>query len=359
VYTGTAAGVDTINYTVTSGCGTAVAVTTVTVNPVPTLTSSVGPDTICNGVAFTYTPTSTVTGTVFTWTRAMVSGITNPAGAGTGAIIETLHNTMTTMATATYIYILSAGGCNDTATLLLNVQPTPVADPITGPTSLCVGVTVTLSDATTGGTWSATNSYAFVSSTGVVNGLSAGVDTVMYNAITACGPVTAFVAVTVTPLPSAGAITGTDSVCMGHAITLSDIAGGGTWNGTSGNALVSSGGVVLGVAAGADDILYVVTNSCGNDTAHMNIQVIDCALGVTEKMPASKYLVIYPNPAHTDLSIVSPALITNVTITDVFGRTVYTQEHNARHVRADISTLMPGVYMVEVNGSHAQRVIKE
>ena len=56
---------------------------TVTVNPRPTLSSSLTPPAICSGTAFSYTPTSLTAGTTFSWTRATVAGIT-PAGPDLG-----------------------------------------------------------------------------------------------------------------------------------------------------------------------------------------------------------------------------------------------------------------------------------
>ena len=50
-----------------------------TVNPIPVLSSNLTA-TAASGTAFSYTPTSITTGTTFTWTRAVVTGISNTAG---------------------------------------------------------------------------------------------------------------------------------------------------------------------------------------------------------------------------------------------------------------------------------------
>ena len=65
-------------------------------------------------------------------------------------------------------------------------MPTPAA--IAGPTSVCTGSTITLTDATTGGTWSSfDSSIAYVGySTGTVLGLSTGVGTIYYTMPTGC-----------------------------------------------------------------------------------------------------------------------------------------------------------------------------
>ncbi len=83
----------------------------VTVNPSPSLGSSLTPAAICSGTAFSYTPTSLTTGATFTWTRAAVTGISNIAGSGTGNPNETLTNTTATPINVTYNYTVTAGGC--------------------------------------------------------------------------------------------------------------------------------------------------------------------------------------------------------------------------------------------------------
>jgi len=137
--------------------------------------------------------------------------------------------------------------------------------PITGTTTVCVGTTVTLSDATTGGTWSSSNtSIATISGSGVVTGVAGGSATISY---TVSGSwVTA--AVSVSPLPSAGSITGSSTVCPGSTSSLSDVVTGGVWHSSSTSvATVSSSGIVTGVGLGSAVISYSVSNSCGTTIA--------------------------------------------------------------------------------------------
>src|SRR5205085_1704127 len=102
--------------------------------------------------------------------------------------------------------------------------------------SVCIGLTTSLSDATTPGlSWVSSNtSVATVNSgTGVVTGVAAGTSTITYNLGTGCY-VTAVV--TVGPLPAA--IGGTLKACVGATTTATDADAGGTW--TSSNAAIAA-----------------------------------------------------------------------------------------------------------------------
>jgi hypothetical protein len=97
----------------------------VTVNPMPALSSSLSPPAVCSNTPFVYSAVSSVTGTLITWSRALVSGISNFAGSGTGNINETLINTTATDVIVPYIYTLAVGGCNNTDTINATIKPTP------------------------------------------------------------------------------------------------------------------------------------------------------------------------------------------------------------------------------------------
>lgn len=92
-----------------------------TVNPLPSLTSA-GSLTVNSGENFNYHPTSSVPGTSFTWTRAAVNGISNPAVSGSGSINESLENTSNSPKVVTYVYTLTANGCTKTQNVLVTVN---------------------------------------------------------------------------------------------------------------------------------------------------------------------------------------------------------------------------------------------
>ena len=70
---------------------------------------------------------------------------------------------------------------------------------------------------------------------------------------------------------------------------------------------------------------------------------------------------IYPNPAHTQLSITSGRLIESISITNLMGQAVLHTNYTspAPNVVVDISMLPAGVYVIRINDTYVQRLIKE
>jgi len=137
---GTTAIIATITVTPsTSFCtGTPISFT-ITVNPTPALTSTLTPPPICSGTVFNYEPTGNVTGTTFNWTRAAVSGISNPAGSGTGNPMETLINTTALPVAVTYLFTPAANGCSSPAPypVVVIVNPVPTLTSTLTPSAIC------------------------------------------------------------------------------------------------------------------------------------------------------------------------------------------------------------------------------
>ncbi len=115
----------TYAYTLTAnGCSSSAQNVTVVVNPIPALTSSATPPTICNQTRFSYTPTSQTAGTSYAWSRAAVAGISNAAASGTGNPDEILANTTLLPVTVSYAYTLAANGCSSSVqNVMVTVDP--------------------------------------------------------------------------------------------------------------------------------------------------------------------------------------------------------------------------------------------
>ncbi len=119
-------------------------------------------------------------------------------------------------------------GCSTTATFVeptcgCNIALTPV-DP-----TICVGSTVTLTPATTGGTWTSSNTaVATVSSSGVITGVSGGSATITYTDGTCSGTSQVTVDAKLTPVFS-----NPGPICSGASLTLpttSNNGYAGTWS---------------------------------------------------------------------------------------------------------------------------------
>ena len=262
IVNGVAAGNATISYAKSNSCGTAYATQVVIVNPLPAAGTITGTAVVCE--AATTTLSNATTGGVWSSSNTAVATI------GT---TDEVSGVAAGTATISYTYTNSCGA--DLTTKVVTVNPLPVAGTITGTAVVCEAATTTLSNATTGGVWSSSNTaVATIGTTGVVSGVAAGNATISYAYTNSCGTDYTTKVVTVNPLPAAGNITGYSAVCLSDNITLSNSITGGTWS-SANTAVASIGtdGILTGVATGATTISYTYTNSCGTDVATHTVTV--------------------------------------------------------------------------------------
>ena len=254
--TGVSTGTTILTYTVTNiyGCPTSVAWYD-TVLSSPSTGTITGATNVCIGSSATLS--GSTAGGSWTSDNTSVATINSSTGSLTGI----------SAGTATISYTVTNICGTGTITRTETISPAPVVAPITGGTSECVGSSITLSDATTGGVWSSDNtSVATVGSTdGTVTGVTAGVTRInyTYTGLSGCSIMLTAGNVAVA-LPVVSAITGTTHACTGTTATLNDATPGGVWGSTDVTvATVSSTGTVTPVAPGAATIIYSVTNIAG------------------------------------------------------------------------------------------------
>ena len=237
--TGSAPGLDTVYYTLSTGCSRSIVAT---VNPTPA--NITGTTVVCAG--YTTALTDALTGGVWSSSTTSVATIA-ASGVATGVA----------SGVTTITYKISATGCYTVTAVTVNSLPAS----ITGATNLCVGSSTTLSDAITGGTWSTSSGGAIASigsATGAIGGINPGVDMVTYTLATGCYKTMAF---TVNAVPAT--ISGATSVCIGTTTALTDVTIGGTWSSsTTAVATVSASGVVSGLSFGTTTISYKVSTGC-------------------------------------------------------------------------------------------------
>ncbi len=311
--------------------GACFAVFPVTVTSIPPITGNVN---ICAG-GFT------------TLSNALAGGVWSSAHTAVATI--TPFGDVSGIASGTSLISYTFGTC--ATTLLLSVG-FPVA-PITGPDTICGGVSVSLHNATLGGVWSSgSTTIAGVNAAGVVTGVSQGTVVISYS-LGSCSEVHTMY---IKP-GSAGVIQGKDSLCTGpsHAIWLSSAVAGGVWSSTNtSRATVDpSLGRVTGVGTGYDTIKYRVSNSCGTFTSVKRIYIRpykECATGLDDRPEeAAPQLSVYPNPNSGSFTVslgVGNKEDIQVVITNVVGAKVHEliiHGGQSSEVRMNVP---PGLYML-------------
>ncbi len=223
-----------ISYTTGMGC-TATAGVTVNLTPLPIS----GTLTLCGG-ATTY----------------LSDGIGGGTWSGGNAAVATIDGTGAVygVAAGTTVVSYTYGTCSVTA--VVTVSPTPLL--ISGPSITCLGLTPALTDLTTGGVWSSSNTgVATVNAAGTFYTAGTGATVITYTLPGGCAT-TKTITVSATP----AAITGVLRVCQGSVTALTD-GGGGTWSSSSGVATVgSASGMVNGIIPGTAAITYSLGAGC-------------------------------------------------------------------------------------------------
>ncbi len=246
---GVTAGIDTITYSLGTGC-TMTKIITITAAPMPIT----GVHTMCQGDCDTFHD-ATIGGS---WLLDPLSVGLGTIGAGTGIFCGTASGV------AMLSYAASGGtGCAVQYPVTINVIPAAIS----GSAQVCQGSTTPLATTTPGGTWSITpTTYALIgATTGVLSGVLAGSpSTVKYTA----GGCSTTILVTVNPLPAV--ITGTSHVCQGSTVILTSSPATGTWSTTSGFFTVTPGPatstVVTGGSVGVGTVVYTLPTGCLRST---------------------------------------------------------------------------------------------
>ncbi len=247
----TAPGTYTDSLTVTDAWGcTAIAVKDISVYVLPAITS-VSDSVMCAG------------GTVLLADSAV--GGTWSSGNTSVASVDTSSGNVTGISAGIAPVTYSVGPtCFTVATVTVNAIPDPGS--ITGDTTVCVGAVVTLSDTVSGGIWTMSNGNATITSSGLVTGVSPGIDTASYTVTRINCSATATVPIFIHALPYPGTISGRDTLCKNGSVILSESVPGGIWStGDPSVAVIDTAGNVTGTGLGTAIVTYVTapdTNGC-------------------------------------------------------------------------------------------------
>ncbi len=240
IITGVSNGTSVVTYTLAGGCYTTY---TITINALPVAIT--GATSVCEGATTMLATTSTGG----TWTASNTNANINATSGDVTGV---------TAGTVTITYTLPSG-CYTIYSLTVLQAPATIG----GPTSVCEGGSIALTNTFGAGTWTSGSAHVTIDvTTGVANGITAGTSAITYTLPTGCAIQTV---VTVNALPPA--ITGPGTVCANSAnITLANTIAGGTWSASNGNLFVSATGIVTGAASGTTTVTYTSAQGCTTTT---------------------------------------------------------------------------------------------
>lgn len=275
------------------------------------------------------------TGSISTIAGNGTYGFSGDGGAATAAKIA--NPSVTTDASGT-IYL-----CDEGNHRIRKITPVPPS--LSGYQFVCDGGDTTIFVSTvTGGTWSSSDvSIAAVDAAGIITGVAPGSAAISYTAASGVG--TRLVTVSATP-----SVSGTYSVCVGATTALSASLPGGIWASLStATATIDASGLVTGVAADTVSIGYIMPST---GCYAIKIVTVDPCIPTAVTEIGTPSMNIFPNPASENIVIDLPTAGMEVEITDVLGKTVFSNKSvAAKAAYCDISSFPAGNYVVKATGS--------
>ena len=345
VVTGVSSGVDTVSYVVTNSCGTAFAMASITINPLPVTPASItGSSILCVGDSSTLNDLTT--GDVWSSTSLSVAsvgatGVVTALGAGTTTISYTDANSCGILA----------------ATVVVTVEALPVVPAaISGVATMCVSGVINLSDITPGDTWSSsTPGVATITSAGAVTGVGAGVTLISYTETNGCGSATTTIAITVNPLLSAG-YTDTGSHIVGFTYTGTATGVDSLrWSFGDGNTSIASNPVHTYSVSGIYHVCVTAYNSCGADSACGNITVAVPTAGLGT--PNVSEVLVFPNPTSEELYVTGVLQSANYSLQNVTGVILRQGILEDGSNTLSLKNFAPGIYILEMTAADGKRSI--
>ena len=245
-------GYDTIYYSLSNSCSAASATFVLEIDTMPVNFPIIGDTIGCPGDSISFSD-------------AALAGIWS-CDTTLGTIDQNGKFTAHRSGLDTIAYSVINACADSVSRIIVNIHPLPHAAMLTIPSQLCKGISYPSVDSVPGGNWyiADTNVITFTSP-GVLTPKTSGQDSIVYWVANVCGSDTVHENVQVLQKPSAGAITGPDSICAHDTAIYADTAIGGTWFVASPAATFDSGHL-LNNAYGYDTIYYRTTDICGSDT---------------------------------------------------------------------------------------------
>lgn len=337
-------GNQTVTVTDGNACVGTSPITTITVNPLPSVPtiSAGGPTSFCTGGSVLLT--SSYTGGN-TWSTSATSDAITVSSSGSYTVTQTDVNSCSSTSAATNVSVSSA--------------PVPTVM-VTGSTALCVGQSVTL-------TASASDTYSWSpggQTTQMIVVTAAGTYNVTTTNADACDGVgtSSNTIVTVSPVPTAaGAVASTS----GFNVTFSNTSSGATtytWNFGDLSSSSAAAPVHAYAANGNYTVTLIASNGTCSDTITFNVTL---AVGI-EEIQTLAGVNLYPNPVSQEATIdinLTEAINVNVFVYDITGKVVaniYEGQMDAgtTTLKADVSNLKAGIYFTAIVSDSAKRTLK-
>jgi hypothetical protein len=350
----TASGLYVATVTSAGGCSTKDSINIVlTAGTAPTLSFTPNsPATSCDGNPVTITASGT--GTSYTWTPA--TGLDTNVGP---VVVATPANT------TNYLVTTVLGNCVNTATFTVNVGNSPALNPsvydLVGggnllSDTLCSGLTVALNALPGGGALPYTYIWSDGKTTRRDTITTTTSSTYVVTATSNVGCVaTDSIHLTVVPAAAASFTYTTAN----KTFTFSDASVGAlswNWSYGDGNTSTSQNSVYTYNAAGTYTVTLIITGGCGNDTTKQDITVN--ADGI--EAIANNAIATYPNPASTQLTVLSAALpIAKIEVMNNLGQVINVVNTNSNKAIVNVASFSNGIYLLRVTDKKGQSSLRK
>jgi hypothetical protein len=255
-----------------------------------------------------------------------VSTITVSANGGTSPF--TGVGTYTLMAGSETYTVTDNNGCMTTTSVTVS-EPAPIAFSQT--ISLCYGQSVVVGS----NTYSLGGTYSDIVPS-LVNGCDSTISTIVF----------------INALPTLSVVSSSSVLCTGSSATLT--ASGAntyTWSSTETTSAI--------VVSPTVQTTYTVTGEDANGcTAITTItQDIDVCTGLASISTIANDLFVYPNPSR-DVFTIKTATDFNVTVMDVLGKVIYTEQLSAGIHTIDLASQANGVYVLKAESHGASATLR-
>ncbi len=296
-----------------------------------------GNSVICTGFSTTLSATGNPT---YTWTT--------PPTTAASVIVSPSVTTIYTVQGA------DPSGCIGAKLFTVVVTPQPTVA-VSGPTSVCTGLSYTL-------TASGADSYSWTNgSTNTNLGLTGGAPGTETIGITGtsgnCPPSNSVISVVVKPLPQVAVTSTSTFMCTrtsgGETVALSGSPTGGKYSGVG----VNSAGIYNPINAGTTTAVYTYTDpttSCINSSS-VSLRVVDCT-GISDN--SQHELTIFPNPAN-DFVVVSGVTIGHsIEVYSASGALVQRLVATNTEETVRMTNLPDGIYLLQVHTNNGLKALK-